>query len=164
MPQIAQLAATYSSQIFWLLVTFGFVFVVVGLGMVPKVQSTMDARTKKIADDLAAAKASFAHADALEEDWRARENEIRAEAQAIVAEAKGKAALDTEAKLAEADRAIGEKVAAAEAVIAKARISALAEMEAVVAEAATQMAQRVAGTSVTSKAASAAVKAAMTDA
>ncbi|MBP6111483.1 MAG: ATPase, partial [Sphingobium sp.] len=38
MPQIAQLAATYSSQIFWLLLTFGFVFFVIGLGMVPKVQ------------------------------------------------------------------------------------------------------------------------------
>jgi F-type H+-transporting ATPase subunit b len=161
MPQIAQLAATYSSQIFWLLVTFGFVFVVVGLGMVPKVQSTMDARAKKIADDLASAKASFTKADELEEDWRTRENEIRAEAQAILAEAKAKAALETEAKLAEADGAIADKVAAAEAVVANARSSALAEMETVAAEAAAEMAKRVAGTSVTSKAANAAVKAAM---
>lgn len=161
MPQIAQLAATYSSQVFWLLVTFGFVFFVIGLGMVPKVQSTMDARSKKIADDLAAAKASFAQADTLEEDWRARENEIRAEAQAIIAEAKAKAAVDTEAKLAEADRVIADKVTAAEASVASARDAAMAEMESVAAEAASQMAQRVAGTSVTPKAASAAVKAAM---
>lgn len=161
MPQIAQLAATYSSQVFWLLVTFGFVFFVIGLGMVPKVQSTMDARSKKIADDLTAAKASFAQADTLEEDWRARENEIRAEAQAIIAEAKAKAAVDTEAKLAEADRVIADKVTAAEASVASARDAAMAEMESVAAEAASQMAQRVAGTSVTPKAASAAVKAAM---
>ena len=161
MPQIAQLAATYSSQVFWLLVTFGFVFFVIGLGMVPKVQSTMDARSKKIADDLAAAKASFAQADTLEEDWRARENQIRAEAQAIIAEAKAKAAVDTEAKLAEADRVIADKVTAAEASVASARDAAMAEMESVAAEAASQMAQRVAGTSVTPKAASAAVKAAM---
>lgn len=72
MPQIAQLAATYSSQIFWLLLTFGFVFFVIGLGMVPKVQSTVDARDKKIADDLEAARAGSAAADALEADWRAR--------------------------------------------------------------------------------------------
>ncbi|MDZ4275696.1 MAG: ATPase, partial [Erythrobacter sp.] len=41
MPQIAQLADTYASQIFWLLVFFGLTFFVVGRGMVPKVMSTV---------------------------------------------------------------------------------------------------------------------------
>src|ERR1044072_7392033 len=162
MPQIAQLAATYSSQIFWLLVTFGFVFAVIGLGMLPKVQSTVDAREKRVGDDLAAAKASFAQADELEEDWRARKNASRAEAQAIVAEAKAKATQATEAQLADADRAMADKIAAAEAAVAKARGNALVEIEAVAADAATEMAKRVAGTKVTAKAANAAVKAAMT--
>ena len=58
--------------------------------MVPKVQSTVDARNTKIAEDLATAKASFARADELEEQNRAREAEARAAAQAIVAEAKAK--------------------------------------------------------------------------
>ena len=58
MPQISQLAATYASQIFWLLLTFGFVFFVIGLGMVPKVQGTIDSRDKSVADDLAAAEAA----------------------------------------------------------------------------------------------------------
>ena len=96
MPQIAQLAATYSSQIFWLLLTFGFVFFVVGLGMVPKIQSTVDQRDAKIAEDLARAKAAFARADEIEEEQRVRDNEARAAAQAIVADAKSKAAKDTE--------------------------------------------------------------------
>ena len=65
MPQIAQIAETYSSQIFWLLLTFGFVFFVIGLGMVPKVQGTADARDAKISGDLDAAKAAFARADAV---------------------------------------------------------------------------------------------------
>ena len=55
MPQIAQLAETYSSQIFWLLVIFGFVFFVVGKGMVPKVMGTVELRDKQINDDLDAA-------------------------------------------------------------------------------------------------------------
>ena len=33
MPQIQFLAETYASQIFWTLLTFGFVFFVIGLGM-----------------------------------------------------------------------------------------------------------------------------------
>lgn len=161
MPQIAQLAATYSSQIFWLLVTFGFVYFVVGLGMVPKVQSTVDARDKKIGDDLAAAKASFAKADELEADWRAKENAARAEAQAVLAEAKGKAARETEARLAEADKGIGAHVEAAEASIAQARAEAMTKIEAVAAEAAADMAARVAGTTVSAQSATDAVKAAL---
>jgi F-type H+-transporting ATPase subunit b len=161
MPQIAQLAATYSSQIFWMLLTFGFVFFVIGLGMVPKVQSTVDARDKKIADDLDAAKANSAAADALEADWRAKENAARADAQAKFAAAKADAAKDREARLAAADAAIGEKVTAAEAQIEAGRGKALAEIETVAAEAAADIVRRLAGAEVSSDAALSAVKAVM---
>lgn len=67
MPQISQLAATYASQIFWLLLTFGIVFVVVGLGMVPKIQGTIDQRDRTVADDLAAAEQARGAADAAED-------------------------------------------------------------------------------------------------
>ena len=145
MPQIAQLAATYSSQIFWLLLTFGFVFFVVGLGMVPKVQSTVEARDAKIAEDLASAKASFARADELEEQNRAHEAEARAAAQAIVAEAKAKAAKDTEKKVATEDKKIAAKLADAEAAIAAASAKALAEIESVSVDAAQEMVARISG-------------------
>ncbi|MEL6529548.1 MAG: ATPase, partial [Pseudomonadota bacterium] len=91
MPQIAQLAETYSSQIFWLLVFFGITFFLIGRGMVPKVMSTVDMRDKQIADDLAAAQAARDAADSQEEAWRERENENRAAAQGLIAEAKAKA-------------------------------------------------------------------------
>ena len=161
MPQIAQLAATYSSQIFWMLLTFGFVFFVIGLGMVPKVQSTVALRDRKIGDDLEAAKAGSAAADALEADWRAKENEARAEAQARLAKAKLDAAKDREKKLAKVDAAIGETLAAAEQRIAAGREKALAEIEAVAAEAAADIVQRLTGASVTAAAARKAVKAAI---
>ena len=159
MPQIAQLAATYSSQIFWILLTFGFVFFVIGLGMVPKVQSTVDARDQKIADDLAAAKAHSAAADALEADWRAKENEARAASQARFAAAKAEAARNREQKLADVDAAIGEKLAGAEARIEESRVKALGDIEAVAAEAATDIVRRIAGAEVSTDAALKAVKA-----
>jgi F-type H+-transporting ATPase subunit b len=161
MPQIAQLAATYSSQIFWMLLTFGFVFFVIGLGMVPKVQSTVALRDTKIADDLEAAKANSAAADALEADWRVKENEARAEAQATLAEAKAAAAKDREAKLAKADKALAEKIAKAEEKIAVGRDKALAEIENVAADAAAEIVRRLAGTEVSANAALKAVKAAI---
>lgn len=159
MPQIAQLAATYSSQIFWILLTFGFVFFVIGLGMVPKVQSTVDLRDRKIADDLAAARENSAAADALEADWRTQENEARAAAQARLAAAKADATRDREARLAKADAAIGETIAGAEARIADSRAKALGDIEAVAAEAAADIVRRLAGTDVSADAALKAVKA-----
>ncbi len=161
MPQIAQLAATYSSQIFWMLLTFGFVFFVIGLGMVPRVQSTVALRDRRIADDLEAAKAGSAAADALEADWRARENEARAQAQARLAKAKLDAARDREKKLAKVDAEIGEALVAAEQRIAAGREKALAEIETVAAEAAADIVQRLTGQDVTATAARKAVKAAM---
>lgn len=161
MPQIAQLAATYSSQIFWLLLTFGFVFFVVGLGMVPKIQSTIGARDAKIADDLARAKAAFARADEIEEDHRARENEARAAAQSVVAEAKDKAAKDSEKKVATEDKKIAAKIAEAEDAIRASSARALTEIEAVAAEAAQEMVAKISGATVTADAAAKAVKAAL---
>ncbi|MCW2338328.1 F-type H+-transporting ATPase subunit b [Sphingobium sp. B2D3A] len=159
MPQIAQLAATYSSQIFWVLLTFGFVFFVIGRGMVPKIQSTVDARDKKIADDLEAARANSAKADALEADWRAKENEARAAAQGRLAQAKAEAARNREAALAKTDAALSEKLAAAEGEIEAGRVKALAQIETVAADAAADIVQKVAGTQVSPDAALKAVKA-----
>lgn len=159
MPQIAQLSEVWSSQIFWMLVTFGFVFFVVGLGMVPKVQATVESRDGKIAADLEAAKAAFAKADEIEADYRTRENESRAAAQSIVAEAKAKATKATEKQLATADGKIAEKISAAEAEIRAASNSALAEIEAVAADAARDMVSKISGISATDAAARKAVKA-----
>jgi F-type H+-transporting ATPase subunit b len=161
MPQIAQLGEVWSSQVFWLLVTFGFVFFVIGLGMVPKIQSTVDARDSKISGDLEAAKAAFAKGDEIEETYRARENESRAKAQAVIADAKAKAAKDTEKQIAVADAKIATKVAAAEADIRAASASAMTEIEAVAVEAAQNMVAKISGTSPTPAAAEQAVKAAL---
>lgn len=158
MPQIEQLATTYSSQIFWLLVFFGIVFFVIGRGMLPKVVATMDGRDKQIADDLAAAEAARAAADAEEEAWRAHANRQRAEAQGLIAAAKADAAKATDAKLAAASARIDKTVTAAEARISAARAAALAEVEGVAAEAAQDIASRLAGLSIPAEEAQAAVK------
>lgn len=158
MPQIAQLATTYSSQIFWLLVFFGLVFFVVGRGMVPKVMATVDSRDKQIAADLAAAEAARKAADAEEEAWRVQANKQRAEAQALIAAAKADAAKAAEARLATAGQGIDARLAEAEARIAAARQGALGEIETVAAEAAGDIVSRLAGLSVDDAAARSAVK------
>lgn len=161
MPQIAQLAETYSSQIFWLLVFFGIVFVFIGRGMVPKVMDTVAQRDQQIAADLAAATAARARADEEEEAWRVRENDNRAAAQAIVAKSKAEAADRNDKKLAEAQKRLDTKLAKAEQEISEARNAALAEVEGVAAEAAQDIVQRLAGVTVTAAVAKTAVRKAM---
>lgn len=161
MPQIAQLADTYASQIFWLLVFFGFTFVVVGRGMVPRVLATVEARDAQVAADLAAAQAARDEADRQEEAWRVRENENRASAQAVIAKGKADAAAKTEQRLAKAQVKIEARLAEAETRIAAARDAAMGEIEAVAAEAAQYIVQRLAGVKVAKPAAARAVKEAM---
>lgn len=161
MPQIAQLAETYSSQIFWLLVIFGLVFFVIGRGMLPKVMDTVGMRDSQIADDLAAAQAAREQADEQEEAWRRRENENRANAQALVNEAKASARAEAEARLAEAQARLDTQLAEAEARIAASKAEAAAEIESVATEAAQDIVARLAGIEVTQPAAQDAVKKAM---
>lgn len=161
MPQIAQLAETYSSQIFWLLVFFGITFFLIGRGMVPKVMGTVALRDQQISDDLAAAQGARDAADEQEEAWRERENENRAEAQALIAEAKANAAAKAEKKLSAAQKRLDTKLAKAESEIEAARIDAMAEIEDVAAEATQDILVRLAGAKVDKRSARAAVKKAL---
>ena len=162
MPQIAQLTADnwyLASQLFWLLVVFAGIYAVIGRGMLPKIEATVDARDRKVADDLAAAKAAHAAADGLEETYRQQSDASRAAAQKAVADAKDKAAKDAEKRLAKIDAELGEKLSAAETEVAAARTSAMAEIESVAAEAASDLVAKLSGTKVAAADAKAAVKA-----
>ncbi len=161
MPQISQFAESWyaASQVFWVLLTFGFVFFVIGLGMFPKIEATVDLRDRKIADDLAAAKAAHADADALEEQHRTALDVSRANAAKVVQAAKDKAASDAAKKLVKADAELSEKLGAAERALGEAKASALAEVEAVAAEAAAEIVTRLSGAKVTATEAKLAVKA-----
>lgn len=161
MPQIGQLTQDnwyLISQAFWLVLVFGGIFLVVGLGMLPKVEATVDARDARIAGDLAAAKAARDAADAIENDWRDRTNAARADAQAIVAASKAKAAEDAEKRLAKAGAEIAARLSQADEEIAQARSSALSEIDAVAADAARDLVFRLTGSKVSEAAAITAVK------
>ena len=128
MPQIAQLTEDswyLLSQIFWLLLVFGGIYFVIGRGMLPKIEATVDQRDRKIADDLAAAardaekKLAKADADvaaklaAAEAELTAAKTSAMAEIEAVAAEA----ARDLVARLSGAKVSAAEAGAAVKAVI-----------------------------------------------
>jgi F-type H+-transporting ATPase subunit b len=159
MPQINQLPDIFFSQLFWLLVVFGIIYFWIGRGMVPKIQSVVEDRDKKIADDLAAAQRAREQAEASEEAYRDRIDASRSEALKLAQEAKQQAALDTEKKLKAVDQKIGKKIADAEAKIRDAAEAARRELEPVAAEAASDLVSKLTGQKVAAKDAEPAVKA-----
>ena len=164
MPQISQLALVYQSQWFWLFITLAVIFFVVGRGILPKVEATVDQRDAQIAADLAEAERLQAEAEAAEEAWRARINAAHGEAHAVTAAAKEKATKDAAKRVATADKKLAEEAEAASAELDAARQSALAEIEAMAAEAASEIVAKLTGSKVDTKAAKAAVAKAMTHA
>jgi F-type H+-transporting ATPase subunit b len=163
MPQISQISEIFASQLFWLIVAFGLIYLTIGLGMVPKIEATVEQRDRRIADDLAAAEAARKAADEMEEDYRARLDASRAEALKLTQGAKQASARETEERIKAADAEISAKVDAAEAEIAKASRAALEEIEAVAAEAAQEMVARLSGAQVSRENAAAAVREALAD-
>jgi F-type H+-transporting ATPase subunit b len=159
MPQINQLPDIFFSQLFWLVVVFGIIYFWIGRGMVPKIQSVVEDRDKKIADDLAAAQRAREEAEASEEAYRARIDASRSEAMKVAQDAKNQAALDTEKRLKAVDDKIGKKIADAEAKIRDAADKARRDLEPVAAEAASELVAKLTGQKIAAADAAPAVKA-----
>ena len=159
MPQINQLPDIFFSQLFWLAVVFGIIYFWIGRGMVPKIQSVVEDRDNKIADDLAAAQRAREQAEATEEAYRERIDASRSEAMKVAQEAKHQAALDTEKRLKAVDAKIGKKVEEAEAKIRAAAEAARRDLEPVAAEAASALVAKLTGQKIAAKDAEPAVKA-----
>lgn len=145
MPQLNQLDLVAYSQFFWLAVVLGLIYFGIGKAMIPKIQSTVDARDKKIADDLVAAEQARAKADETEEAYRLRMDASRAEAMKLTAAAKAEVGKAIEKKAAKAEAANQAKLDKAKERIRAAREAAQAEIAAVAGEMAQDVVAKVAG-------------------
>src|SRR5215217_8489765 len=157
MPQIAQISQIFASQLFWLAIVFGLIYVTVGRMMLPKVEATIDARDRRIADDLAEAERARARADEIEELNRLETERSRGEALKVTQAAKDEAARARETRVKAADAETAGRVEAAEGRIRAAASAAMAEIETVAADAAQEMVRRLSGASVSTDEAQTAV-------
>ncbi|HEX8556420.1 MAG TPA: ATPase [Sphingomonas sp.] len=158
MPQIEQIASTYASQIFWLLITFGLLYFGVGRMMVPRIVATVDARDARIAGDLAAAELARRSADDIEAAWRAEIDAARAKAQAETRAAKARAATAFESQVKAADADLLERINHHDRAIAAAKAEALSNLQSVAAEATQAMVAKLAGVEIGTEQASDAVR------
>lgn len=145
MPQLNQLSDVILSQLFWLAITLGFIYFVIGKGMIPRILSTVDKRNMQVTADLEAAERAKAAADELEESYRLRMDASRSEVAKLTNGAKAESAQNLEKLIAKATVANQAKLDAAIERIAAARRSAQGEIASAAAEMTQEVVAKVAG-------------------
>jgi F-type H+-transporting ATPase subunit b len=123
---------------FWVFVAFViFVALVAYFGVHKKILGALDARSKRIADDLDEARRLREEAKRVLADYERKRREAEGEADAIVASAKAEAERLAQEAKAKAEDFVARRTRMAESKIAQAEVQAIAEVRAAAADAAT---------------------------
>ena len=157
MPQLD--VTTFSSQIFWLLVTFIALFLIMWRVSVPKISDALEARQKRIDDNLARAQELKKEAGAALDAYETSLADARSEAQITLLQANVKLAEEAQAREAELGETLTKRIAESEANIATAMNTAIANIHDVAIEVSASAAQRLTGEVPSVDAASTAVEA-----
>lgn len=141
----------FASQIFWLLTSFGALYLLMSRWILPRIGGIIEERRDRIADDLDAAQQISADADQTRSAYEQALADARARAHHLAADAK--AAMDREIaeETAEVDAEIAATSAEAEKALGEARKKALAEVRNIAASTAADAANHIGGLSVTEK-------------
>jgi F-type H+-transporting ATPase subunit b len=151
-------ASTFSSQIFWLVLTFGATYLVLDRVILPRIANTLARRGNQIATDLdEAAKLSERAAQARTASER-RLIEARNNAQDLAARARAEADTEIARATEKADADLAARIATATATVAAAREQALANVREIALEAAPAIVARLTGTTPTAAKLTAAAK------
>lgn len=156
MPQIEQIG-TYFSQAFWLVVTFGFLYIVLWKAALPRVSSILQDRQARIDDDLRKAEELKKEADEAMAAYEKTVADARAQAQALVRAANDAMVAEAAARQEALTAKIKADVAQAEARIDAARAKAISNIQTVSAEVAQAATARLIGQDVAEADAEAAV-------
>ncbi len=143
MPQL--IFADYPPQIFWLVVTFAILYILMAYVALPRVESVLEERRKRIADDLEAAERSKKDSEAVIAQYEAALAQARSRAQAISADTRTRVNADSAAQRSATEAKLAGDVRAAETRIAAARDEALAKIDSVATDAATGIVERLLG-------------------
>jgi F-type H+-transporting ATPase subunit b len=160
MPQIEQIG-TYLSQTFWLIVTFGFLYVVLWKAALPRVSTILMERQERIDEDLRKAEDFKKEADEAMAAYEKLVADARSKAQALLRETNEQLAKDSAARHDALSAKIKADVDAAEARIEAARAQAIANIQTVAVEVAQAATARLIGSDVAAGDAETAVQTAM---
>jgi F-type H+-transporting ATPase subunit b len=136
----------FPSQVLWLTVTFVLLYVLMSRIALPRVGAIFAERSKRIADDLAAAHSLKERSEAAGAAYQKALADARARAQAIANETREKQTVEAETINKRLEAQLHEKLAAAEQSIAETRSAAMANVGSIAAETAAAIVERLIGT------------------
>jgi F-type H+-transporting ATPase subunit b len=135
----------FPSQLLWLAISFGALYLVMARIALPKLGAVIEARKARIAKDLDDAAAMQQKANAAAAAHEKTIADARANAQALAQEARDKLAAEAAVKRRGLEAELASKLAAAETQIAATRAQAMSNVETIAREAASAIFQRLLG-------------------
>ena len=143
MPQLD--VSTFLPQIFWLVVTFAALYLIMWKVAVPGVANVLEARQKRIGDNLDKATQAKQEAEGTLEAYEASMAEARNQAQALQAQVDKQLSDETNAREAEGAEELGHSFTESEAEIQRAVDGAMDHVRAIAIEVAGEALQRLSG-------------------
>lgn len=154
-------ATTYSSQILWLAITFGFFYWMMKNVAVPRIAGILEDRKDRIAGDLGEANRLKEETDAAIAAYEQALSEARSKAHGIAHDTRAKLKADQEARREKAETELADKLSAAEAHIAGIKTEALSQIGDIAGETTTALVEQLMGKAPTKTDLTKALKSAM---
>ena len=136
---------TYPSQVLWLVLAFGVLYVVMARLALPRMSAILDERSGRISGDLAAAAERKAESDQALAAYEKALAEAKAKAQAIAGETRDRLTADADAKRKAVEADLQAKLEGAEKTISVEREKAMSNVRGIAADAATAIVERLSG-------------------
>ncbi|MBA76191.1 MAG: F0F1 ATP synthase subunit B' [Tistrella sp.] len=159
MPQFEP--STFASQIFWLVVSFGLLYLLMSKIALPRIADILEVRQDRIAADLDRAEALKREAEEARAAYEAALANARAEAQKLLEQAGEQAQAEAQRQLDALDERLAAKVREAEAAVAAAKADAMADLASLATETSEAATAKLAGAPVDGAAVRSAVDAAL---
>ena len=127
MPQLDP--STFGSQLFWLLVCFGALYLVLSFIVIPRIAKTLAARAETLEGNLAEAENLRVQAEAALKAYEDALADARSRALVLAQEMRADVQAETDRQKAELDTKLAEQAAAADAALMKSRDAAMAGLK-----------------------------------
>jgi F-type H+-transporting ATPase subunit b len=151
--------STYASQLFWLALTFTFLYVFLSRMILPRIGQVIEERRDRIARDLDKAAELQSNSEAALAAYEASLAEARSKAHALGQETRDRLIEETDAKKAAVEAGLAKKLSVAEGKIAETKERALASIKDVANDTAAAVVEHLLGESADAAAVTAAVDA-----
>ena len=145
------------SQIFWLTLTFGILYVVLSKLILPKISANLESRKSQISDNIEAADKQREESEAILREYEEIVSKSKIEAKKIFNQAREKALKDIGQKIEVLDKQIDEEIKKVEDEINQLRKEAPAKINKIAIETASELTQKLIGAEVNNSSISAIV-------